>query len=730
MTNQDQAPLSESKLHFLDYWRVIRVRYGIILLAFLLVVITTGVTTYYMPRQYRSSVFMQISNRMQSLPLFGGDDGGSRNIDTAFTSTQFEILQRKEILYPVLRELGLAQRWGEPGKPMPEEFAFNKLRGSMEVRAVRGTDLIQVDVYSEIPAEAAEIANKIADVYVQRRIDLYRDTQQAALGTLDDEVDKAEKETAELRNKLYNLAEELGIVDLNPIEIQVPGELDEKRLLEKHQEVMASDSRLTKIESLLRKINELSLSDLLSAMTSLNIADPVVGRVQPLLSEAQAQRARMAESGLGPRHPQVRELDALIAKYQEQLQTGLETIENSLQTSYNVEKDANEKLKAQLKELEQDLIESRRLRQEYAKIKVEYNEARRLLEAARLRLQTRMMELQLPLEPATVWEYAEESSAPARPNVFLHIALGVIVGLLSGVGLAFFIEYLDTSVKTMEDVETFLGVPVLAVIPKGINLLHTMPTESADAEAYRIMRTNIEFNRKSADANAVSIVSGGSGEGKSTTLANLSYICAQGGYNVLLVDADLRRPVQHKLFGVSNSIGLTNYLTTNVALEDVIIQTAVDNLYLMPSGVLPSDAVGILNSQRMSDMIAELKTRFDLVFFDSPPILGVSDASVLASEVDLTIIVVQHRRFPRNMLLRVKQAVQNVGGTVLGVVLNNVDLKHDPNYEYYTSYYHYYYKTPGRVEAPATSSAVTGGSRREEEFAVRPSSRRAETDEY
>jgi len=119
----------------------------------------------------------------------------------------------------------------------------------------------------------------------------------------------------------------------------------------------------------------------------------------------------------------------------------------------------------------------------------------------------------------------------------------------------------------------------------------------------------------------------------------------------------------------------------------------VDNLYLMTSGQLPNDAVGILNSQRMVELIEEVKGRFDIIFFDSPPILGVSDASVLSSAMDLTIIVVQHRRFPRAMLQRVKQAVNNVGGTILGVVLNNVDVRHDQHYEYYTSYYNYYHKT-------------------------------------
>jgi capsular exopolysaccharide synthesis family protein len=174
-----------------------------------------------------------------------------------------------------------------------------------------------------------------------------------------------------------------------------------------------------------------------------------------------------------------------------------------------------------------------------------------------------------------------------------------------------------------------------------------------------------------------------------------------------MIDADLRRPTLHTHFEISNSVGLTNYLTTDLALEDVILQTPVENLYFMPSGILPSDAAGILNSRRMSELIADVKSRFDLVLLDSPPILGVSDASVLASEADLTIVVVQHRKLPRNMLLRVKNAVENVGGTLLGVVLNNVDIRSDNQYQYYTSYYTYYAPT-ARDSKQQPAAAQTG----------------------
>ena len=227
---------------------------------------------------------------------------------------------------------------------------------------------------------------------------------------------------------------------------------------------------------------------------------------------------------------------------------------------------------------------------------------------------------------------------------------------------------------------------------------------SPDAEAYRILRSNIEFNRKNPEDNVISVVSGGAGEGKSTTLANLAYICAQGGYTTLMIDGDLRRPTLHTFFDINNTVGLTNFLTTKLMLEDVILQTNIDNLYFMPSGILPADAAGILNSRRMSELIQDVKQRFDLILIDSPPILGVSDASVLASEVDLTIIVVQHRRLPRKMIMRVKQAVEDVGGRVIGVVLNNVDVNSDSTYQYYTSYYNYYTPADSQIGPPVGTS--------------------------
>jgi len=456
-------------------------------------------------------------------------------------------------------------------------------------------------------------------------------------------------------------------------------------------------------------------------MPALELSDATISQTLPQYQEAISEEARMLKSGLGPNHPNVQSLRAKKDAMWTQLQSQIQVLRKTLEANAKIAEES-------LKNLEKRLEDARNLQQDsktrsvtYYDAKNNFIQAKRLLEVAETRLQTETMQRTMPQQPVTIWERAEISDIPAKPNVWLNMALGVVVGLVFGVGLAFFIEYLDTSVKTMEDVEGFLQVPVLAVVPKNISMLLNEPPDNPDAEAYRIMRTNIEFNRKNPDANTITIISGGTGEGKSTTMANIAFTFARGGYSTLIVDADLRRPSQHRIFGLGNETGLTDYLTTDIELEEVVIQTKVDNLFLLTSGKLPSDAVGILNSQRMVEFIEEVKSRFDIIFFDSPPILGVSDASVLSSAVDLTIIVVQHRRFPRAMLLRVKQAILNVGGNILGVVLNNVDVRHDQHYEYYTSYYNYYYQKPARDQARKPNRQVV---------AAAPEKRETDSDSY
>jgi capsular exopolysaccharide synthesis family protein len=293
---------------------------------------------------------------------------------------------------------------------------------------------------------------------------------------------------------------------------------------------------------------------------------------------------------------------------------------------------------------------------------------------------------------------AEPSKDPARPNKTLNISLGVIVGLVVGIGLAFFIEYLDTSVKTIDEVERAFQAPVLGVIPQNVGYLLDEGPDNQHAEAYRVLRTHFLFSRKDDKLNSIVIISAGMGEGKSTTALNLATVFAQAGQRVVIVDSDLRRPTLHKLLRVSNNLGLTNYLLKQNTLEEVVQTTPVPMLDFMASGKLPSSSMSILNSPQMKDLIAELKQRYDFVFFDSPPILGVSDAAVLASEVDMAIQVIQYRRYPQPMNIRAKQLIEKAGGNLVGIVLNNITMSQDEGY------YYYYSRDEDEPEAPSQST--------------------------
>ncbi|MFM8231415.1 MAG: polysaccharide biosynthesis tyrosine autokinase, partial [Chthoniobacterales bacterium] len=577
---------------------------------------------------------------------------------------------------------------------------------------VRNTNLLQISVESTDPQESSDLANSIANEYQRKRIEEQRKILNSSLATLEDEVEKQRKKVEETNTEMARIRTELGITDLNPDSMEDPMQAQEKVLMD--QEALVNEARIkaATLRTKYSEIEKLSGDDLMRALPTLEIQDQTVSQILPQYQETDSELARAMQSGLGRRHPTIQSLAAKKATYERQLADQVGSIRRTLAANLEITERSLATMEGQLDKSRSDQRDSKTRSSEYAAAKNAYIQAKKVLESAELRLSTETMQRSMPMNPARIWERAEPASFPSKPKVWLNMALAVVVGLIVGVGLAFFLEYLDTSVKTMEDVESFLQVPVLAVIPQNIHLLVQTPDASVDAEAYRILRTNLEFNRKSSDANTVTFVSGGAGEGKSTTLSNLAYTFAQGGYNTLIVDADLRRPSQHRMFGVDNDKGLTDFLTSDLDLEDVVQTTALPGLFLLTSGRLPSDAVGVLNSQRMMDLIAQVKNRFDIVFFDSPPILGVSDASVLVRALDLTIVVVQHRRFPRAMLQRVKQAVENVGGHLLGVVLNNVDVRHDQYYEYYTNYYSYYNTDPSDGGLKKPSASAEKGDRR------------------
>ena len=702
---------TDQGLQPMDYWQVIRNRYGVILLSLLLVFLTAAVITYIMPEKFQASVLLEIKNVGQTkTPLDGGMTTGEGAVaGTNLIQTHFEALTSAKVIEQVSRELNLSEEFGLPDGPM----VVGRVRGMIRTSPIRGTDLVEVTVTDTDKQRAADVANGIWNAYKKVREDMINQQNQQALGVLDGQLQEQEERLRQARMKMHKAMQDYGIIDIPRFSSPGGGRGDEvddgsaSLIMRGKVNMFDLTQEIETVRAQIGGLKNLEGDELIRKAAMLGIEDSTIGKYYPQFNDLVLSEQQAAESGLGANHPQRRAI-----------RSQLDTVKNLLT---NAVKDVRESLDIKLQQAEKKLDVARNSSETeesdfmqknlkyvtYQQARGDYYDQKDILKQLKIESLKQRIEQTMPRLPLVVWQEASAPSFASSPNRPLNLILGAVLGLVFGLALAFLLEFMDTSVKSIEDVERYLGVPVLAVIPKDVGMLHKESGLSPDAEAYRILRTNIEFNRKSADANAITVVSGGAGEGKSTTLCNLAFICAQGGYNTLMIDADLRRPTLHNRFDISNSVGLTNYLTTDLALEDVILQTPVENLYFMPSGILPSDAAGILNSRRMSELIADVKSRFDLVLLDSPPILGVSDASVLASEADLTIVVVQHRKLPRNMLLRVKQAVENVGGTLLGVVLNNVDIRSDSQYQYYTSYYTYYAPSARETRQPTNAPAPT-----------------------
>ena len=680
---------TEVKLHFLDYWGVIKNRMGLILLTFFLVMVTSGVYVFFLPREYYSRVTVEIKpdNNKGLDPI---NMGGMNRADPTFISTQFNILKKTEILYPVIQKLDLVSKLSPAGVRMSDSWVARVLEKSMNVQEQRNTTLIEVGIYNTDAKLAADIANTIATTYRDKRIDDLKKNVDQTLAEMRDELDKKRTDVKNLFAEAAKIRTEESIIDADPENSNALVSLSEKPLFMTEQTVVEKRTLVDQLRNTLTRIEELKPEELLEALRTLNIDDPTMMKTLPQLQDAQSEEAKLLNSGLGENHMRVRSLRAQRDVYRATLAQQLDSIKRSQRTKLSIEEINLKTIEDKLSELRAKQIKEKTLLTGYVEKKANYLSAKSLLMAIEQRYAAAKFDQVLSTIPVKIWERAEPGLYPEKPKVPVYMLLAALIGIVVGVGLAFFIEYLDTSVKTIEDIEKYLSLTVLAVVPKDIAVLIKQKRDSSDAEVYRILKANIEFNQADRDANSYTLVSGGPGEGKSTTLNNLAFTYAKSGLRVLVVDADLRRPSQHRFFDVDNSVGLAEYIQHKVELEAIIKPTKLENLSFIPSGKLPQDDAGILNSPRMGSLISQLKKQYDIVFLDSPPILGVSDASMLVSEVDNTIMVVQHRRFPRGMLQRVKQTVTHVGGNLIGVVLNNVDTRQDDSYSYYSNYNDYY----------------------------------------
>ncbi len=312
-------------------------------------------------------------------------------------------------------------------------------------------------------------------------------------------------------------------------------------------------------------------------------------------------------------------------------------------------------------------------------------------------------------EPAVVPE------RPIRPRTLTNTALAAIVGALLALGVAFLIEYLDDTIKTPDDIERVAGLSTLGAIAR-LKDSHTprdriawLRTSAPESEAYRTLRTNIQFSSVDNPVRTLLVTSSSPGEGKSTTAANLAVVMAQTGQRVILVDTDLRRPMLHKIFGIPNNTGLTTALLAgqDMAIEEQLQPTEVSCLQVLTSGPIPPNPSELLGSHRMAHLVEVLAADADVIIFDSPPVLAVTDAAVLGRQMDGVLLVTDAGATREQALVNAVAELQKTGANILGVALNRLDMRRNGYY-----YYYYYYQDEETGERRKQTVARRGVSAR------------------
>ena len=704
MQHQQEEPV-ETSMHFLDYWRVIRSRKEIVLAVILLVVLTGTAYTLSLPKIYMAK--SRISVHQDSLNVDVFERQAMPGYNPFFLRTQYQIIQSKPIIYQVIHNLNLAAQWGkemsESGEPLEKSVAYELMISSLNIEQFRDTTLIDIKVYRKDREEASRIANEIAAVYRNHRLSQKRREMKGGIEALTAELDKQQEKVNEAEEDLERIRKELGITTM------ARGiRADKVRLAHLEGDRISAKVAMLVRKARLEQLEGLEEGELLHA-AAVVIKDGTLTRLRQELIQSEVSLALMLQN-FGEKHPDVLKVKAGLAELRKKLNEALNGLLIGLRSEYEVAKEQYQALEAELALARESDIEDEGTRYlPFDKADNNLKLQRTILNALKARVTQEGIEIQVPSTPVEIIDPAEPPKTHVSPNLFLNLVLSLLAGFVAGIGLAYFIEYLDTSVKTVDDVERYLGLSVLGVIPQKVRPLIEEGPDSPHAEAYRVLRTNMQFNIKGTGG-AFSFVSGGVGEGKSTSLFNMAFVCAHMGDKVLIVDSDLRRPVQHTMLGMSNRFGLTNVLMRDVPIEETIKATSVPNLHFLPSGKLPRSSLGLLDSQRMRDLVKNLKARYDYVFFDSPPIVGVSDAAILASEVDGVFLVVQYRKYPRVMTSRAKRLIENVGGNLVGVVLNNINIMRDDYYYYYHSYYsHYYQSDESKPDDPKVPVAALDG---------------------
>ena len=638
-----------------------------------------------------------------------------------YYQTQYQLLRGRMLIEKVVEKLDLQKspefRTGPLMSPLeriqrkflgkPPAFAFDAdgmplspavaaFRSRLVIDPVPGSRLVNLRFSAYEPSVAAQAVNALAQLYIEQSLEFRFTTSSEATGWLTERVVAQKTKVEEAERALQAYREREGLVNFDENE----GLGDQKVAALSTSVLQARTERMAR-ESLYNQMRSLPSSQLASFPGVLS--NPIVQGLRTRLSEMQQQQSRLAES-LGDRHPDMLALRSDIASTEDKLRAEIQSVIRSLESEYRTALQQEAKLEASLQAAKKEALEGNRKAVEFAILKREVETNQQILKELMGRTQETGLESELKSTNIRVVEKAETPRVPVSPQRMRNYQIALLIGLALGIGLAVLFEHMDNTLKTPEDVKNYLGLPFLGMVPdvaartSSSNTMRPSPLimknpGSAVAEAYRVLRTNLIFSSAEAAGRALVVSSANPGEGKTTTVANLASSLAQNGARVLAMDADLRRPTMHQHFGIAKTPGLSDLIVGKAKASEAIQATRFKGLQVLPCGYVPPNPAELLGSSSMKEVILALRSHYDWVLIDTPPILGMADTVVLCRLVDGVVLVVGAEISGRPAIERALDQITGVGGKITGVVLNKVDLERNSYYygQYYGEYYRSYY---------------------------------------
>jgi len=655
--------------------------------------------------------------------------------------TEVRILQSDLMALQVIRQLNLDKRpeFGGHAEQTQANLVADPLQtdsnrasgllaafhGRLRVALIPSTRIMEIHFTSTDPQLAASAVNTLAATYVEQNFKTKFESTMQASDWLSKQLVDLQMKVETSQEKLVRYQKEHEILGMDEKQNITTEKLDEL-----NKEMTAAESDRMEKEAVYRQTQTNDPDAIAAAI----IADPTgsssnatSGLLDKLREQQASLRIQVAEisTQFGPSYPKIAQLNNQIKEIDRQMQSETNKAVDHLKGQYlaalqreNMLRGAFEKQKQEANKLNESAIE-------YSILKRDLDSNRTLYEGLLEKLKEAGVTAGLRSNNFRIIDAARVPTSPSEPNIPRNLSFALVLGIISGVGLAFLLENMDNTVRTPEQAQVISGLPSLGMIPLGsksgnhgpngkrlaltasqevVETVTQIRPQSQMAESYRALRTSLLLSNLGAPPKVIMVTSARPQEGKTTTSINTAIVLAQKGVRVLLMDADLRRPSIHKALGMGPRSGLSNVLTGSATLQQTITTSPIlPNLLIMPAGTPPPNPAELLASSNMRDLVTELRESYDHIVIDTPPTLSVTDAVVLSPRADATILVIRSGQTTKQALRRARDILMQVNAHVAGVLLNAVDLT-SPDYYYYYEYqgkYGHYYQEEAPVEPKA-----------------------------